>query len=174
MNIKIVGRNLEVTDEMKKYAEKRLGKFDKLIGGAETAVVTLTSQRNIKKVEVTIPLDSIILRGEHQCYDVFTGIDEVVEKIERQVRKHKTRLAKKMKEGSANRATIMEIPEELKNYDLVRRKTYTIKPLSVDEAIMQMDLLGHSFFVFVNEESEAVNVLYRRYDGNYGLLEPEK
>ena len=174
MLINIKGRNLEVTAAMREYVEKRLQKFDKMVGGLGEVFVTMSVQKDRHKVEVTIPLNDVILRGEEEGINMYACIDDVVEKLERQVRKHKTRLAKKMREGSINRKVIMEIAEQVDESRLVRTKTFDVKPLSVDEAIMQMDLLGHSFFVFVNDETENINVLYRRNDGNYGLLQPER
>ncbi|MDD2568156.1 MAG: ribosome-associated translation inhibitor RaiA [Clostridia bacterium] len=173
MLINVKGRNLEITNAMREYVEKRLNKFDKMVGGLDEAFVTMSVQKDRHKVEVTMPLNGVILRGEEEGVNMYACIDDVVEKLERQVRKHKTRLAKKMREGSINRKVIMEIPEQENESRLVRTKTFDIKPLAVEEAIMQMDLLGHNFFVFVNDETDNINVVYRRKDGNYGLLQPE-
>jgi len=175
MKINIKGRNVEVTAAIKEYVEKRLAKFDKMIAEAEEAYVTVLVQKDRHRVEVTIPLDGgVILRGEEEGNNMYACIDEVVEKLERQVRKHKTRLAKRVKEGSAAKKALMAIEEEPDERLLVRTKQFNIKPVSVEEAIMQMNLLGHKFFVFTNEENHKVNVLYQRNDGNYGLLIPQE
>ncbi|MGI5824536.1 MAG: ribosome hibernation-promoting factor, HPF/YfiA family [Bacillota bacterium] len=169
----IRSRKFELTDEMKAYIEKRMAKYDRMLGGLEEINVLVSEQRNIKKVEVTIPLHDVILRCEETDADFYACVDNVAEKLGGPVRKHKTRLAKKMKEGSNNKRVIAAMPDNVKEAQLVRCKKFTAKPYSVDEAIMQMDLLGHNFFAFVNEETEQINVVYLRHDGNYGLLEPE-
>lgn len=173
MNTKIVAKNITVTEEIRDYLEKRLARFEKMLGGFDEAFVNITAQKKTVKVEITVPMSGVILRGEDTSEEVFSAIDGIVDKLEAQVRKHKTKLAKKMKEGSAGRRVIMELPEENPVYDVVKIKSFSAKPYSLDEAIMQLDLLGHDFFVFVNAENSQVNVLYKRKGGNYGLLEPE-
>ncbi len=175
MKINIKGRNVEVSAAIKEYVEKRLAKFDKMIAEAEEAYVTVLVQKDSHRVEVTIPLDGgVILRGEEEGNNMYACIDEVVEKLERQVRKHKTRLSKRVKEGSIAKKALMALEEEPDERVLVRTKRFNIKPVSVEEAIMQMNLLGHKFFVFTNEENHQVNVVYQRNDGNYGLLIPQE
>ena len=174
MNINMKGRNVEVTDAIREYVEKRLAKFDKMIGGAEEAYVTLLVQKDTHRVEVTIPLDGgVILRGEEQGNNMYACVDEVVEKLEGQIRKHKTRLAKRIREGSEAKKAILALEATPDERELVRTKHFPTKPMSLEEAIMQMDLLGHKFFVFTNEADQKVNVVYQRNDGNYGLLTPE-
>ena len=169
----IRSRKFELTDEMKAYIEKRMAKYDRMLGGVEEINVLVSEQKNLKKVEVTIPLHDVILRCEETDTDFFACVDRVAEKLGGPVRKHKTRLAKRMKEGSNNKRVISEMPDNVPDSQLVKYKKFTSKPYSVDEAIMQMDLLGHNFFAFINEETGKVNVVYLRHDGNYGLLEPE-
>ena len=169
----IRSRKFELTDEMKAYIEKRMAKYDRMLGGVEEINVLVSEQKNLKKVEVTIPLNDVILRCEETDTDFFACVDRVAEKLGGPVRKHKTRLAKRMKEGSNNKRVISEMPDNVSDSQLVKYKKFTSKPYSVDEAIMQMDLLGHNFFAFINEETGKVNVVYLRHDGNYGLLEPE-
>ena len=169
----IRSRKFELTDEMKAYIEKRMAKYDRMLGGIEEINVLVSEQKNLKKVEVTIPLHDVILRCEETDQDFYACVDKAAEKLGRPIRKHKTRLAKKMKEGSNNKRVISEIPDTVNEAQLVKCKKFATKPYSVEEAIMQMDLLGHTFFAFVNEETEQINVLYLRHDGNYGLLEPE-
>ena len=169
----IRARKFELTDDMKAYIEKRMAKYDRMLGGVDEINVLVSEQKNLKKVEVTIPLHDVILRCEETDSDFYACVDRVAEKLGGPVRKHKTRLAKRMREGSNNKRVISAMPDNIQEAQLVKCKKFTSKPYSVDEAIMQMDLLGHNFFAFVNEETEQVNVVYLRHDGNYGLLEPE-
>ncbi len=174
MKVNIKARNLVVTDAIREYLEKRLAKFDKILGGEEEATATLSVQKDRHKVEVMMVLDGgVILRGEEEGPNLYACVDAVEEKLDRQVRKHKTRLAKRVKEGSHAKQAYQELEEEADDRQLVREKHFNVKPMSVEEAIMQMNLLGHSFFVFHNEETKTINVLYQRKDGNYGILIPE-
>lgn len=167
---------MSVTPALKEYVEKRIGKFEKYFqGGLREAIVTLVVERELHRVEVTIPLNGYILRGEEETTDMYTSIDNVVEKLESQVRKYKTRINKQVKNLSVldlvpNNTTAKEEQAEPK---IVRTKRFAVKPMAEEEAILQMELLGHSFFVFLNAETEEVNVIYKRKDGNYGLIEPE-
>ncbi|MEG1500711.1 MAG: ribosome-associated translation inhibitor RaiA [Clostridiales bacterium] len=176
MNVNIKARNLEVSPALREYLEKRLAKFEKLIGVSE-AQATLSLIKGTRRVEVTIALNGVILRGEEEDYDMYAAIDKVVEKLERQVHRYKTRLSKKIRgiPKNVNLANYENKVDEIAESDEipVRVKHFGIKPMPVDEAIMQMNLLGHAFFVFLNAEDNQVNVVYRRKDGAYGLLIPE-
>lgn len=175
MEVKIKSRNVEVTPSIREYLEKRLAKFEKLLG-AEEAQAALSVTKERQRVEVTIPLNGIILRGEEEGYDMYTVIDNVSEKLENQVSRYKTRLSKKGR-GPGKEARYAELtvqPEEEAAGEFpVRIKRFPVKPMPVEEAIMQMNLLGHNFFLFLNSEGERMSVVYRRLDGAYGLLEPE-
>jgi len=177
MNIIVKGKNMSVTPALREYVEKRIGKFEKFFeGGLREAVVTLVVERELHRVEVTIPLNGYLLRGEEETTDMYTSIDNVVEKLERQVRKYKTRINKQIKNLSVldlipNNNKVVK--EEQAEPRIVRTKRFAVKPMAEEEAILQMELLGHSFFVFLNAETEEVNVIYKRKDGNYGLIEPE-
>ncbi|GEA14710.1 MAG: putative sigma-54 modulation protein [Moorella sp. (in: firmicutes)] len=173
MKIVIRGKNFPVTDALKQYIEKRLGKIQRYLEGVDEVQVNLSVNRDSHVVEVTIPLNGYLLRGEEATGDMYGSVDLVVEKLEKQIEKYKTKLARKLKNG-----TIKELPAEnpeevTPEPKLIRTKRFPIKPMPVEEAILQMNLLGHNFFVFSNAETEEVNVLYRRRDGNYGLIEPE-
>ena len=173
MIINYKARNFENTDAIKDYCEKRLARFHKLIG-AERAIVSLSSTRDRQRLEITIPYHGMIIRGEEEGYDIYTCIDNVSEKLESQIYKYRQKLIKKGRGTSRSEMVINAIDEDwFEDEAPVKVKTFTTKPMSVDEAIMQMNLLGHSFFVFVNSDGNIVNVLYRRYDGEYGLLTPE-
>lgn len=171
MNITYKARNMEITDALKEYTEKRLKKFDKLIM-VDDAVVSMMMVKDRYRLEVTIPYNGMVIRGEEEGYDMYANIDNVAGKLESQIHKYRTRLIKK---GRGPKEPSLDLPPSYQEDDLpVRIKHFTTKPMPVDEAIMQMNLLGHSFFVFINSEGgNTVNVLYSRHDGEYGLLVPE-
>ncbi|MGI6227468.1 MAG: ribosome hibernation-promoting factor, HPF/YfiA family [Peptococcales bacterium] len=176
MKINIKGKNLEVTPALREYVEKRVGKIQKYFEGElREATVTLVVERELHRIEVTVPLNGYILRGEEETTDMYTSIDNVVDKLERQVRKHKTRINRKIK----NISVLDLVPNGNNGQEpqaeprIVRTKNFALKPIPEEEAVLQMELLGHNFYVFLNAETEEVNVVYKRKDGNYGLIEPE-
>lgn len=172
MNINMRSRKDAVTPAMREYAEKRLRKFDKMLGGVDEVAVLHDAVKDTQSIEVTIYVDGVILRSEVAGTDMYACIDNAVEKLERQVRKHKTRLEKRFRKEAQK--TSMQALDALPNEQkLVRTKCFDRKPLEVEEAISQMELLGHSFFAFVNVESGEINIVYKRKDENYGLLQPE-
>jgi len=172
MNITFKARNMEISNALKEYAEKRFSKFDKLIK-TEDAVVSMTAVKDRYRLEVTIPYNAgIIIRGEEEGYDMYANIDNVAAKLESQIHKYRSRLSKKGR--GEKQQTLEASPAYFEDDQPVKVKHFITKPMPVDEAIMQMNLLGHSFFVFINsEDGNTVNVLYRRNDGDYGLLVPE-
>lgn len=178
MRFDIRGKNLELTDALKDYTTKRLSKLEKYIDDVKEAQVALSVEGEGHKVEVTIPLNGVILRGEEASEDMYTSIDLVVEKLEKQIEKYKTRLYRSNRGAGMKRAWAEEARKELEasegldTFKVVRTKRFALKPMDEEEAIMQMNLLGHTFFVFFNAATEEVNVVYRRKDGNYGLIEP--
>lgn len=171
MNINVRGKHIEVTDALRDYVEKRVGKLEKYFDNLEEVQVTLLVEKDRHRVEVTAPLNGMILRGEEETIDMYSSIDLVVEKLEKQIDKYKTRLAKKVR-GVVFRDVAGDLKEV--EHKLIRNKRFTIKPMDIEEAIMQMNLVGHSFYVFANADTEEVNVVYKRKDGNYGLIEPER
>ncbi|HAA90154.1 MAG: Ribosomal subunit interface protein YfiA [Thermoanaerobacterales bacterium 50_218] len=177
MNITIRGKNIEVTDSLRNYVEKKLTRLNRYFDHIREAQVTFYQERGRYVVEVTIPLDSIILRGEEESGENFyTAIDLVSEKLEKQIHRYRTKLYKRFR-NKGLKDLIIEMEKEGKKEEeeprVVRTKRFAMKPMSVEEAILQMNLLGHDFFVFTNAETEQVNVVYRRRDGNYGLIEPD-
>jgi len=171
MNLQVRGRNIEVTNSLKEYVGKRVGKLDKFIDNLGDAQVTLTVEKDSHRIEVTIPINGMILRGEESTGDMYTSIDQVVEKLIKQIGKYKGKLQKRgVRYVNDQRGPA--VPEE-DTPRMVRTKRFAIKPMPLDEAVLQMNLLGHNFFVFSNAETEQVNVVYKRKDGNYGLIEPE-
>jgi len=176
MKITVKGKNIEVTPALREYVEKKVSKIQKYFEGElREATVTLVVERELHRVEVTIPIDGYILRGEEETTDMYTSIDNVVDKLERQVRKYKTRINRKIKNVSVLDLVPngLNAQEEQLEPKIVRTKHFALKPMPEGEAVLQMDLLGHNFYVFLNAETEEVNVVYKRKDGNYGLIEPE-
>lgn len=171
MKVQVRGRNMEVTGALKDYVEKRLGKLDKYIDNLGDAQVTLTVEKDSHRIEVTIPINGMILRGEEATADMYASTDMVVEKLEKQIERHKGKLVKRIGKGLVENRVAVVIPED-DGPRVVRTKRFAIKPMAIDEAVLQMNLLGHSFFVFSNAETDQVNVVYKRKDGNFGLIEP--
>jgi len=173
MNINVRGKNFQITPALKDHVERRIGKLGRFFDTDQEAQVTLTVEKDRHKVEVTMPLNGYLLRGEEETGDMYASIDLVIDKLEKQVEKYKTRVSRKIRDASIREMPpLSEIAEE-EEPQLVRTKRFALKPMPVEEAIMQMNLIGHSFFVFSNADTEEVNVVYKRKDGNYGLIEPE-
>jgi len=174
MKFNIRGDKLEITDAIGSYVESKLSKLNKYFKDDDLlANVLLRVRGNSQIIEVTIPTDKFILRSEEEDKDLYAAIDLVTDKLERQIRKNKTRLHKKVnKELTREFILDFEAPEAEENDNVVvKRKVIEDKPMSEEEAILQMELLGHEFFVFRNVETKEINVLYRRKDGDYGILE---
>jgi len=172
MKVNVSGRNINVTDSLKDYAEKKVGKIAKYLDGEVDAQVTMSVEKDRHIVEVTMPVNGMILRGETETHDMYTSIDLVADKLEKQLEKYKTKLSRSVRKGfkangSAEKAVVREESK------VVKTKRFALKPMDQDEAIMQMELLGHDFFVFTNAQTQLVNVIYKRRDGNYGLIEPD-
>lgn len=175
MKIIITGKNIEITDALRERVSKKIGKLDKFFNNETEAHVTLSVQRTRQIVEVTISFNGIVLRAEESNDDMYASIDKTIDVLERQIRKNKTRLERRLYDNDFridNQKFAEEVVEE-KEFRVVRSKRFAIKPMDVEEAILQMNLLGHEFFMFYNAESKQVNVVYKRKDGNYGLIEPD-
>ncbi|MCF6464027.1 ribosome hibernation-promoting factor, HPF/YfiA family [Clostridium sp. Cult1] len=175
MKLNFVGKNMEVTEALKDVTDKKLGKLDKYFQKDAEGNVTYSVERNRKIIEVTINLPGTILRAEESSDDMYASIDKAVDVLERQIRKYKTKLQRRYNNGETIRfENITPLNEEEGDRPrVVRTKRFDMKPMNVEEAILQMELLRHNFFVFMNAESDDLNVLYKRKDGNYGLIEPE-
>ena len=164
------------------YAEKKVGKLDRFFKEDATAAITFSVEKDrLNKVEITIRSNGTIFRVSESTSDMNASIDAAVTTLERQIRKNKTRLEKRLRQGAFERVVDAEVssfaPEEPEEgeYRIVRSKTFPIKPMTRDEAILQMNLLGHSFFAFKDEDADgAFAVVYRRYDGDYGLIQDEQ
>ncbi|MCY6485643.1 ribosome-associated translation inhibitor RaiA [Clostridium aestuarii] len=175
MNIKVIGKNITVTEGLKNSIEKKLSKLEKYFSPEIEANATLSVQKSRHIVEVTIPFNGVILRGEEVSEDMYASIDMVLEKIERQIRKQKTKLERKKYGDSLKFQFIPQyVPTEDENVEskIVKFKRFPMKPMNNEEAILQLELLDHNFFVYINADTNEVNVLYKRKDGQYGLIEP--
>jgi putative sigma-54 modulation protein len=182
MKFNIRGENIEVTPALGEYVEQKVGKLDRYFedGLNANVNVNLKVYNNKQKIEVTIPMTQLTLRAEVQHEDLYAAIDLVVDKLERQIRKHKTRVNRKLRDqgspkfmftnGVDPRGTYLEEDDE--EEEVVRTKRFNLKPMDSEEAILQMNMLGHNFFVYTNSVTNSTNVIYKRRDGKYGIIEP--
>lgn len=178
MEIKVRGKNIDVTAALADYAKKKVRKLTNYLNRPREVQVAMSVIREEHIVEVTVILNGLILRGEESTGDMYASIDMVVDKLEKQLVKYKTRLNKSLRQQGIRAINEKLLSPAMLEGDeeearVVKTKRFPLKPMHLEEAIMQMNLLGHDFFVFANAESEKVNVLYRRKDGDYGLIEPE-
>lgn len=177
MQAAIHGKNFEVTPALREHVDKKLKKLDKYISAPIGAQVTMQVERGRHIVEVTVPVSGLLLRGEEATDDMYASVDLVVDKLEKQVAKYKARFARRKAAGVGNSAPTQvtePVAEEDEASVVVRVKRFDLKPQTVEEAVLQMELLGHDFYVFTNADSLQVNVVYRRRDGNVGLIESER
>lgn len=177
MRVSVIGKNMIATPALKEMVEKKISKVEKFFEPEVDAKATLSVQKNKQKIEVTIPFNGVILRAEEASDDMYKSIDLVVSKLERQIRKQRTKLSRKNHE-SLRFAQLDEVAvgasnDIEENGKVVRVKKFGVKPMSVEEAVLQMELIGHNFFLFQDSEDNKVNVIYKRKDGDYGLLEPD-
>lgn len=175
MNYIVSGKNIEVTEALRGKVIKKLGRIEKFFKPGTVINVTLSVEKNRQNVEITIPFNGVVLRAEESNTDMYTSIDKIVDVIERQIRRNKTRLSKSLRDTAFEEENFLihdDISEETE-FNIVRTKKFAIKPMSVEEAILQMNLLGHEFFVFSNAEDMTINVVYKRKNGDYGLIEPQ-
>jgi putative sigma-54 modulation protein len=186
MLVNVKGKNVVVTDALKRYAEKKVQKLSKYFKEIKGAQVTQSIQRNWHIVEVQLEGDGVALRGEERTDNMYASIDQVVDKLEQRIKRFKGKLyGKSLEEGPKEKEALKQAlalesdaGDEQAEFDdepmpeIVRTKSFAVKPMAPDEAAIQMELLHHDFFVFLNSRTEQVNVVYRRKDGNYGLIEP--
>lgn len=174
MRITITGRNIELTEGLKAAVEDKLGKLEKYFAPDTEVFVTLSVEKERQKIEVTIPVKGNIVRSEQVSNDMYVSIDLVEEVIERQLKKYKKKLISKQQNAASFRKEFIEketdVDDEIR---IIRTKKFDMKPMYPEDACVQMELLGHNFFVFCNAESEKVNVVYKRNGNTYGLMEPE-
>ncbi|MBO4374494.1 MAG: ribosome-associated translation inhibitor RaiA [Lachnospiraceae bacterium] len=175
MNYVIVGKNIDVTPGLKQAVEEKIGKLEKYFAPDTEIHVTLSVEKDRHKIEVTIPVKGSIIRSEQVSNDMYVSIDLVEEIIERQLKKYKTKIIDK-EQGASQTFKQEYIEREYQDEDeikIVRSKRFGIKPMYPEDACVQMELLGHNFYVFRNAETEEVNVVYKRKGNTYGLIEPE-
>ena len=174
MRYTITGRNIDVTEGLKSAVYEKIGKLEKFFAPDTEAQVTLSVEKDRQKIEVTIPVKGSIIRAEQSSSDMYVSIDLVEEVIERQLKKYKNKLTDKKhaREGFSSEFLEKEYEED-DTIKIERTKRFAIKPMDPEEACVQMELLGHNFFVFFNSETEEVNVVYKRKGNTYGLIEPE-
>ena len=178
MKLTIVGRKVYLRDNFKDLVKKKLSRFDRIFDEDADANVTVTLERNRQTVEITIKQRGMYYRTEATDFEMNDALDQAISKMGRQIRKNKTRLAKEIHSAALDQYIQDYVyttePDEEPEYDVVRTKKFFVKPLSVEEAILQMNMLEHQFYMFRNEESSEINVVYKRKDGTYGLLEPDE
>lgn len=175
MKLEYLGKNLELTDALKEQAEKKLSKLDRYFQEEIRAKVTFSTKKGRHKVEITVFLPGHILRAEESTDDMYASIDIAVQALERQVRKYKTKLKKRYQNNDSIRFENFEqekpkADEESPDGQLIRNKDFDLRPMAIDESILQMDLLNHNFFVYLDADQDEVCVVYRRKDGNYGRI----
>lgn len=185
MKYHIRGQRMEVTPALRDYVEKKLARLERYFEAPPQSdgTVTLSVTKNSNAVEVTIPLQGLLLRAEEKSNDMYASIDLVVDKLERQIRKHKTKVNRKLRQAAGERGVFKEEnassnatatlvrDEEDEKFEIVRTKRFRSEPMTVEDAILEMNLVGHAFFVFANAETKETNVVYQRADGTYGLIE---
>ncbi|MFA6947679.1 MAG: ribosome-associated translation inhibitor RaiA [Eubacteriales bacterium] len=174
MKITTIGRQMDVPEDLKALFDKKLSKFDKYFKDDAVAYITLSKKRGREILELTISSGGTLYRSEEENSTFQSALDCAVDSIDGQIRKNKTRLEKRLREGAFLKNTQLssDIAEEEPEFN-IRVKTFTFKPMTPEEAILQMNLLGHEFFAFKNIENSSVNVVYKRRDGGYGMIVPE-
>ncbi|SFB48021.1 putative sigma-54 modulation protein [Cohnella sp. OV330] len=185
MKYNIRGQRMEVTPALRDYVEKKLARLERYFEAPPQTDgnVTLSVTKGSNAVEVTLPLQGLLLRAEEKSNDMYASIDLVVDKLERQIRKHKTKVNRKIRQtagakgvfkeenASSNATATLVREDEDEKFEVVRTKRFLSPPMAIEDAILEMNLIGHNFFVFANAETKETNVVYRRDDGTYGLIE---
>lgn len=170
MNIIVNGRNIDVTPALRKYAEEKISRFERYLSNITEAIVTMTVEKYRHKVEVLLKANGVLIQAEGITGEIYSSIDDVVEKLEKQVKKYKEKMVSHRKGETKVVAPPLKSASETGR--IIKIKRFDMKPMSPDEAAMQMELLDKDFFVFSNLSSGEINVIYRRKDGNFGLIEP--
>ncbi|WBW50150.1 ribosome-associated translation inhibitor RaiA [Peptoniphilus equinus] len=174
MKLKLVGKNLDLTPSLKAQSEKKLSKLDRYFDEDVEVRCVLSSKKGLRTVELTVFLPGTILRAEHSSDDMYASIDEAIDLLERQIRKHKTKLKKRYQGPETIRFDqITGNEEDDDGPQIVKRKHFTLRPMMEEEAVLQMDLLNHNFFIYLNADTNEIDLMYRRDDGDLGLIEVE-
>ncbi len=172
MKIVVNGRNIDVTPALRSYAEEKIGKFDRYLSNITEAVVTLSVQKFRHKADVLLKANGTMIQAEGVTDELYSAIDEVSQKLERQVKKFKSKMQSHRKAENKTKTAIPEEPIAEETGRIITRKSFEMKPMTPDEAAVQLDIQNMEFFVFTNDQSGDINVIYRRGDGNFGLIEP--
>ncbi len=176
MKVIVSGKNIEITDALREAVVSKISKLGRYFKKGAEAQATLSVEKSRQIIEVTIPINGSVLRAEESTHDMYASIDKVVDKLVRQLSKYKTRMERnRINKYETIRFENIAPPKEKESFEpeIVKTKRFALKPMSSEEAVLQMELVGHNFFVFANAESYEVNVVYKRNDGHYGLIEPE-
>ena len=174
MRYTISGKNINITPGLKDAVESKLGKLERYFSPDTEVQVTLSVEKGRQKIEVTIPVKGSIIRAEQDSSDMYVSVDLVEEIIERQIKKYKTKIVDKKQSALAfSEAFLQEEAEQEETVNIVKTKRFAMKPMVAEEACVQMELLGHNFFMFLNADTNEVNVVYKRKGNSYGLIEPE-
>jgi putative sigma-54 modulation protein len=174
MNIIISGKHLEVTPALKKYSENKVKKVARYLSDISEAVITLSVEKYRHKAEVLLKVNGVLIQAEGVTGEIYSSIDEVSEKLERQIKKYKEKLVSRRKGANKSAESTQKSSPPPEGGIIIKNKRFELKPMSPDEASMQMELLDKDFYVFANDISGDINVIYRRKDGNFGLIEPVK
>ncbi len=173
MKTTITAKKMQIPQNFTEYAEKKIdSKLSKFFGDDADAKIVISELKNEIVIELTVRYNSIIFRAERSAVDKNTALDDAVDKIIRQIRKNKTKIEKKLKDTAFKEAFAEPVAEQI-DYEVIKHKKFVMKPMTIDEAILQMNMLGHNFFMFSNAETGVINVVYKRTEGNYSVLEPE-
>jgi len=174
MRYTITGKNIEVTDGLREAIYEKIGKLERYFSKTTDVIVTLSVEKDRQKIEVTIPVKGSIIRSEQTSTDMYVSIDLVEEVIERQLKKYKNKIIDQKQANAAfSDAYVQEEVDDPEEVRIIRTKRFAMKPMDPEEACVQMELLGHAFYVFRNSDTDEVNVVYKRKNGTYGLIEPE-
>lgn len=176
----ISGKNIQIPEPLKRHAEERLTHLLRFLRRVHSVQVVHSQERSWQLAEVTVHADGVVVRAEERAHDMRSAVDAAIDKIARQLRRYKDKVSNRPRHASSPASAEQGLAGPLEGLEpaseprIVRTKRFTVKPMSADEAALQMEMLGHDFFVFLNAETDEVNVVYRRNDGNYGLIEPER
>lgn len=172
MKSKIVERKIKLTEDVRDYALRKVEKLDRYFHQDSESTLTFSELRGKQTVEITVRQASLVVRAQETTSDMFASVDGAITSIERQIRKHKTRLEKRLREGAFDKQAEQQAALAEEDFELVRSKRFAVKPMSVEEAILQMNLLSHQFYFFRNADNDNVHaVVYKRSEGGYGLIE---
>ena len=174
MKTTITAKKMQIPQNFTEYAEKRIdARLGKFFGEEADAKIVISELKTQIELELTVKYNSMIFRAERSAEDKYVALDDAIDKIIRQIRKNKTKVEKKLKDTAFKEAFAYPVPDTV-DYEVIKHKKFKMRPMNVDEAILQMNMLGHNFFMFTNASTGDVNVVYKRTEGNYAVLEPER